>query len=102
MSTRWADVAAQFDHALIDVQLPSREAGTGRPSRLLFSASRALQEHAGTDGPGPRGSAQPESRLRVDMQQGIKTFQGRVLSLSPFEALTAVNEISSRVAQCPA
>ena len=94
--TRWADVATQFDHALIYVQLPSREAGTG---------------FAGACRDGWR--ERPAPRLRVDMQllkarrdefalavsEEIKAFQGRMLSLSPFEALTAVNEISSRVAQ---
>ncbi len=29
VNIRWADVAVQFDHALIYVQLPSSEAGTG-------------------------------------------------------------------------
>jgi hypothetical protein len=96
VNTRWADVAAQFDHALLYVQLPSRVAGTG---------------FAGVCRDGWR--ERPAPRLRVDMQllkarrdefalavtEEKKTFQGRMLSLSPFEALTAVNEISSRVAQ---
>ncbi len=96
MNTRWADVAAQFDHALIYVQLPSREAGTG----FAGACQDGWQER-------------PAPRLLVDMQllkarrdeyslavsEEFKTFQGMMLSLSPFEALTAVNEISSRVAQ---
>ncbi len=57
----------------------------------------------GEPSPTPSGGhATPESpprRIRPSGPGAIKTFHGRVRSLSPFEATTAVNDISSRVAQ---
>jgi hypothetical protein len=98
MNKRWADIAGQFDHTLIYMQPLSREAGTGSAG----ACQNRYREH-------------PAPRLRVDMglvkansyrddfamtvSEEIKAYLRKVHILSPFETLTAVNEILSRVTQ---